>query len=171
MNDTQKMYVKSEPVVAAPTPVSPFVSMAIADVLRAFLIGLLVGAVSMGLFYALDRFIFGAALCRPGVEGCASAPVYSGIIATVVGIIVGIIALAKVGIYRPLPSAIAANVALWGIFALVNTHVVWYWGLLIGAVLYGLAYALFAWLARIRSFIVSLIVLVAAVVIVRLVIG
>ncbi len=171
MNDTQKMYVKSEPAVPAPTPANPFVNMAITDVLRAFLIGLLVGVVSMGLFYALDRFIFGAALCRPGVEGCTSAPVYSGVIATVVGIIVGIIALAKVGIYRPLPAAIAANIAMWGVFGLVSTHVVWYWGMLIGAVLFGLAYALFAWLARIRSFIISLIVLVVAVVIVRLVIG
>ena len=170
MNETPKMYVKTETPVSVAPSVSPLVAMSIPDVLRAFAVGSLVGVVSTGLFYALDQFIFGAALCRAGVEGCASAPVYSGIIATVVGIIVGIIALAKSGIYRPLPAAIAASVAMWGVFALLG-NVVWYWGLVIGAVLFGLAYMLFAWLSRIRSFIISIIVLVAVAVLIRFVIA
>ena len=164
------MYVKAD----TPTPVtpvtSPFVTMAFPDVLRAFAVGALVGVVSLGLFYALNQYIFGAALCRAGVEGCSSAPVYSGVIATVVGIIVGIIALAKAGIYRPLPAAIAASIAMGGLLVLLSS-VVWYWGLLIAAVLFGIAYMLFAWLSRLRSFVISVIVLVVVAILIRLVVG
>lgn len=172
MNDTQKLYVKSEtPTPVAPANTVPFVTMPTSDMVRAFLVGLVVGLVSVGLFYALDHFIFGAALCREGVQGCSAAPTYSAIIATIVGVIVGIIALAKVGIYRPLPVAIAAGVAMWGMYGLLSANIVWYWGLLVGMILFGLAYLLFAWLARIRSFVVSLIVLAVVVVLIRLVIG
>lgn len=175
MNDTQKMYVKAEAPTPAPTPVapnaSPFVAMAFSDILRALLVGVIVGLVSMGLFYALNQFIFGAALCRSGVEGCQNAPTYSGIIATVVGVIVGVIALARAGIYRPLPAAIAVGVAMWGVYGLMHNNVMWYWGLVIGTLLFAIAYVLFAWLSRIRSFVISLVVLVVAVIIVRLVIG
>lgn len=171
MNDTQKLYVKAD----TPTPVTPkgvdsFIAMSIVDVLRTLFVGVIVGVVSMGLFYALNQYIFSAALCRAGVEGCSNAPVYSGIIATLVGVIVGIIALAKAGIYRPLPAAIAVGVAMWGVYGLMG-NIAWYWGLLVGTVLFALAYMLFAWLSRIRSFIVSMIVLIVIVVVVRLVIG
>ncbi len=171
MNDTQKMYVKADtPASVAPNNTDPFIAMPISDVLRAFFVGALVGVVSMGMFYALNHFIFSAALCRTGVEGCTNAPVYSGIIATVVGVIVGIVALAKAGIYRPLPAAIAAGVAMWGVYGLMG-NAIWYWGLLIGTILFALAYMLFAWLSRIRSFIISIIVLIAIVIVIRLVIG
>lgn len=165
------MYIKADqPSSVAPTA-APFVNMTITDILRVLAVGLLVGLVTMGLYYALNYYIFSAALCRSGVEGCSSAPTYSAVIATVVGIIVGIIALAKAGVYRPLPLAIAAVIALWGMFGPLSNNVVWYWGLLVGAVFYGLAYILFAWLSRIRSFLLSVLVLAVVAIFIRVIVG
>lgn len=169
MDNTQKYYVPADTPVAVPA--APFVMMTIADVIRAMLVGAGVGLVTTGIYLLLNKFIFGAALCRDGVDGCSNAPLYSTIVAIVFSIIIGIVALAKAGTYRPLLVAIAAPVALWSLFTLLSNNVVWYLALLIGAVLFALAYGLFAWLARLRSFILAIVLLVVAVVIVRLVLG
>lgn len=170
MNDTQKLYVKTDATTAVTPVASPFVTTTVSDVVKTLAVGAIVGVISTGLYYVLNRYIFGAALCRSGVEGCENAPVYATLIATVVGIMVGIVALAKAGTYRPLPVAIAVGIAMSGLFVLMNGGV-WYWNLLVGAGLFGLAYAVFSWLARVRSFILSIILLVVTTVVVRLVIG
>lgn len=163
-----KYYVKSDTPVA--TAVVPFVTMTTKDLLRAMLTGLGVGFASTGIYMLLNKFIFAAALCREGVQGCENAPLYSTIIAVVVAAIIGVVALAKVGIYRPLLVAVAAPIALWSLFAMLGI-IFWLWALLIGAALFALAYGLFAWIARVRSFIGSIVLLVALVVVVRLVLG
>ena len=164
-----KYYVKSE-TPAVNTPAVPFVTMTIGDLMRAILTGAGVGLVSTGIFLLLNKFIFAAALCRDGVQGCENAPLYSTIITVVVASIIGVVALAKVGIYRPLLVAVAAPVALWSLFAMIN-GILWYWALLVGALLFALAYGLFAWVSRIRAFVVSIILLIVLVVIVRSVLG
>ncbi len=166
--NTEKLYVKSKKPVTVVT--APFVSMNVIDVIRTMLTGAGVGLVSTGLYLLLNTFVFGAALCRAGVEGCSNAPLYATIVTVVTAIILGVVALAKAGTYRPLLVAIAAPLALWGIYALFNS-VAWYWALVIGAVLLALAYALFAWLARLRSFIISIILLVLVALLVRFIVG
>ena len=47
----------------------------------------------------------------------------------------------------------------------------WLWALLIGTAFYAVAYVLFAWVGRVRSFILATILLVAIVVLVRVVLG
>lgn len=163
-----KYYVKSD--TPAEAAVVPFVPMTIADIARAMLTGAGVGSVSTGIYLLLNKFIFAAALCREGVQGCANAPMYSTIIAVVIAAIIGVVALAKVAIYRPLLIAIAAPLALWGLYAMLG-GIFWLWALLIAAVLFALAYGLFAWTARLRSFIFSVLTLVVLVVIVRLVLA
>lgn len=170
MNDTPNMYVKSDPSATTAPSTTPFVAMNGADVARVFAVGAVVGALSTAIFLILNQYVFGAALCRSGVEGCANAPTYSTIITVVIGIILGVVVLAKVGTYRPLPVAIAVGIAMWGIFGLMS-GAAWYWNLLVGAILFGIAYAGFAWIARVRSFIISVIALIAATIIVRLVIS
>lgn len=163
-----KYYVKSDTAVA--TPVTPYVSMTTGDLIRAMLTGAGVGLVSSGVFLLLNKFVFGAALCRAGVDGCSNAPLYSTIITVVLAIIIGVVALAKAGIYRPLLVAAAAPIALWSLFAMM-TGMFWVWALLVAAVLFALAYGLFAWVARLRSFIVSIILLIVLVLVVRWVLG
>lgn len=168
MDSTPKYYVKSDTHTAV--PVTPIVAMNTGDFVRALVAGAGVGLAATGIYLLLNKFIFGAALCRTGVEGCSTAPLYSTIVTVVVAIIIGIIVLAKIGTYRPLLVAIAAPIALWPLFTLLGA-MPWYWALLIGMALYAVAFALFAWLARLRSFILSIILLLIAVVIVRVVLG
>lgn len=166
--NTEKLYVKSDTPAAVTTV--PFVNMGVGDLLRAMVTGAGVGFVSTGVYLLLNKFIFGAALCRAGVEGCANAPLYATIVTVVIAMICGVVALAKAGVYRPLLVAIAVPLALWGIFALFN-GVAWYWALIVGTLLFALAYSLFSWLARVRSFIISIVLLVLIVLLVRLIVG
>ena len=163
-----KYYVRSDNPVAV--PVVPFVTMTMAGLVRTMLIGAGVGLVSTGIYLLLNQFIFGAALCRPGVEGCSNAPLYSTIITAVIAAIMGVVALARAGTYRPLLVALAAPVALWALYAMLGSAF-WLWALLIGAALFALAYGLFAWIARVRSFIIAIILLIVLVIVVRLVLG
>lgn len=163
-----KYYVKSDNPVAVPA--APLVGMTITGFLRTLVIGAIVGFLSTGVYLLLNKFIFAAALCRTGVEGCANAPMYSTIITAVIAVIIGIVALAKYGVYRPLLIALAAPAALWTLYAMIGAGF-WLWALLIGTVFYAVAYVLFAWVGRVRSFILATILLVAIVVLVRVVLG
>ena len=69
-------------------------------------------------------------------------------------------------VYRPLLAVLGTTVGLWGIHALTGS-MAWYWALLVTAVLFGLSYTLFAWVARIRSFVAALIVTVVLVALMR----
>ncbi len=163
--------MKREPVydeTASVVPMSPFVTMGADDVIRAIISGMGVGLVTAGAMHLLNTFIFSAVLCRPqSVSDCAQAPTYAMIVAMVLGAIVGLVALARLRIYRPLLVVLAATIALWGL-ASVLSPLAWYWDIICSIVLFGLAYGLFAWLARIRNFIMSLVVTIVVVVIVRL---
>lgn len=163
-----KYYVRSDSATAVPAV--PFVGLTITGLLRTAAVGAGIGLVSTGIYLLLNQFVFGAALCREGVEGCSNAPLYSTIITAVIAAIMGVVALARVGVYRPLLVALASPIALWSLYAMLGSGF-WLWALLIAAVLFALAYALFAWAARVRSFIISIVVLVVLVFIVRLVLG
>ncbi len=166
MTPSEKVYVRSDETAVVNT--SPFVTMTGGDVVRSLLVGLGAGLVTAGVFYLLNTFIFGAVLCRGAAEGCSNAPLYSAIVAMLVGAIGGLVALARVGIYRPLLVVAAATVSLWGIHSYLP-NMTWYVGLVAIALLFALAYALYAWVARVRSFVVALLVTLILVVIVRLV--
>ena len=61
---------------------------------------------------------------------------------------------------------IAASIALWGYVGYL-LPLAWYISGSISAALFGLAYALFMWLARVRSFVFSIVLSVVAVVVIR----
>ena len=166
MNDT----VVYENVDAEPR-VSPLVPMSIVELLRAVVTGAGVGLIVALVYFLMNKFVFGAVMCRPqSMTQCAQAPMYAYAVATVVGIIAGVAALVRMRIYRPLLAVLAAAIALWGVHTLL-ANVVWYWALVVAMLMFGVAYGLFAWLARIRSFILALVVTIAVVVIMRLLIA
>lgn len=147
--------------------VSPLVSMTYRELISVILIGAAVGAVVVLLYFLLNTFIFSAVLCRPQSTGdCNQAPNYAMIVALVIGSIAGVASLARVRVYRPLLIVLASAIALWGMqYVLVN--VAWYWAMIATVVPFGLAYGLFGWLARIRHFILAIIVTIVLVVAVR----
>lgn len=147
--------------------ISPVVPMPLNEVLRIVLIGVGVGAAVAVLYALLDSFVFSAVLCRPQYAGeCAQAPDYAMIVAMVIGAIGGLVALARARVYRPLLIVITATITLWLGSGLVAGFA-WYWTMLILAILYAIAYVLFAWIARIRSFVLAVIASVVAAVLVR----
>ena len=152
---------------AVAVPVVPFVGMSQAELLRVIVCGVGVGVVVSLAMMLLEKFIFGTVLCRPqSMVDCASAPSYAMIVAMVIGAIGGLVALARMRVYRPLLVVLAATVSLWGVNALTAPFA-WYWAAGIAALLFGLAYGLFAWIARIRNFVMALVVTIVVIVLVR----
>lgn len=162
--------MKQEVYNSDDTPkVMPFVAMSARELVSTLVAGALVGLFVAGVMMLLQQFVFGAVLCRPQAPtDCSQAPLYSMIVAQVVGAITGIVALARLRVFRPLLAVIASAVALWGFQAIIF-DVAWYWGLVVSIFMFALTYAVFVWLARIRSFIMALVMTIVLVVIVRLV--
>lgn len=148
--------------------VEPVVPMFRSEMIMVALTGLGVGFVVTALTHLLDRYIFSAVLCQDaGAAECANATNYALIVAMVIAGIGGLIALVQARIYRPLLVVLAAAASLWGLHG-ITANMQWYWSLLLTMVMFALAYALFTWMARIRMFLVSLIVIVVLVVLARL---
>ena len=148
--------------------VAPLISMSLGELIRVVLCGVGVGLIVAVVYYLMNKFVFGAVLCRPQAPAdCNQAPNYAFIVAMVIGAIAGVATLVRLRVYRPLLAVLATVIALWGIH-LALSGVVWYWALLATMALFGIAYGLFTWLARIRSFILAIVVTVVVVVVVRL---
>ena len=149
----------SEPTLTVP--------LARNDLVLTILAGASVGIASLALTFLMNKFIFAAVLCRaqsPG--GCEAAPTYAMIVAMVLGAIIGLVALVRLRIYRPLLVVLAASIALWGYVGYL-LPLAWYISGPISAALFGLAYALFMWLACVRSFVFAIVLSVVAVVVIR----
>lgn len=148
--------------------VSPFVGMSVRELLTTILVGAGAGLIAAAITILMNKFVFAAVLCRAdSAADCANAPMYSMIVGLVIGSIAGLVALAQLRVYRPLLIVVATVVALWGFQTLIS-GMAWYWALAVMMLLVGLSYGLFAWIARIRSFLLAAVVAVVLVVIVRL---
>lgn len=136
-----------------------------------FLTGLGVGVLIWGLTWLLDRYAVAPLTCGTTTlaASCQSA-VFAGHIATIIAMIAGVLALVRFGVFRPLLIGLAALVSLWGAMTWLLGFE-WYIALPTVAVLYALAYSVFAWLSRIRNFVVTLIAIVLVVVVCRVVIS
>ena len=96
---------------------------------------------------------------------------FAGAILTVLYILVGrLILLSQARIYRPLFIVIASIAALWGLQSYLAL-LPWYWAMAAMTVIGALTYAMFTWLARLRSFILYLVVSIVLIVAARLIIA
>lgn len=146
---------------------SPVIPAAVGEMRSAAVVGAIVGVLSVALMYVFNNFVFSVVLCRNQAPTCSEAPTYAMITGMIIGAMAGVALLANRRVYRPLLVTIAATVALWG-FHLLIAGWAWYWALLAGIVLFALAYSVFALLARLRSFVIAVIVTIIVVLIVRL---
>lgn len=162
----------SKKAVVEPSGVEPhsssLIPMSVRELLGIVAGGAVIGLAVVGLYLLLNHFVFSAVLCRPqSPADCNQAPTYAMIVAQIVGVIAGIGVLVRLRVYRPLLVVLATLIALWTLQQLIGPFV-WYGALAAGAVLFGLSYGLFAWVARIRSFILTLVITVVLVVIARI---
>ena len=149
---------------------SSLVPMTWRELARIGAIGAVIGALSVGLYVLFHAYIFQAVLCRDQANAaCAQAATYAAITTAFIASFVAVVVLAHIRVYRPLLIILAAILALWGIQAIAAV-LPWYWAL-VGMIAVGaLAYSLFAWIARIRSFILSAVAAIVIAVIIRCII-
>ena len=134
-------------------------------------VGLITGAAIWGLTLLLDVYIYKALLCaNESAQQCMASTRYATTTATILGAAVGLFGLVRLQVFRPLLVVAAAVVALWGLLAVVSP-LAWYVTLSMVMALYGVAFALFAWLVRLRHFLIALICVIVLIVVVRLVLN
>lgn len=150
--------------------VSPVVPTQGREIANIFSIGAGVGLLTALSYFALENYVFGPLLCEGTATACEDSSLYATIVSIVLGSVIGLVALVQARVYRPLLIVLAASVTMWGFGSLVN-DLAWYWGLLLAVLFFGLVYSLYAWIARVRSFIVAAVVTIILVVAARLVVS
>lgn len=142
------------------------------ELLRVVAVGALVGIVTWASYGLLHTYILTPALCNaPELAArCQAEPYFSGGVATVIGAIVGLLMMVWQRVFRPLLVVLLASAGLWNV-VLITAGFTWWLAIVVGALLFGITYAMFAWLAQIRNFLVSVIVGIVLVVVMRLIIS
>ncbi|HSX28605.1 MAG TPA: hypothetical protein VLF60_04115 [Candidatus Saccharimonadales bacterium] len=142
------------------------------ELLRVALTGAILGLLVPLVASPISRFIIEPFFCRSenSFSFCAQGGALAFGISLIILSVGSLLVLASLRTYQPLINVLAPLATLWGLDQYVETisgsHKPQFW--LISALLFGLAYALFYLLLRIRYFIASLVLIVLVVVVVRL---
>ena len=140
------------------------------ELLRVAVLGIIVG-ITIPLFaWLMQKYFVNPIFCRQtAVDICAAADATTYYVSTVVMAVIAIALMANWQVFRPLLIAVAAAATLWGAQRYVPEVVaksgIEYYALSAG--LYGMLYVLFYWLMRLRSFALSILLTVFAVVVLR----
>lgn len=151
-------------------PSEPYVPAQRKEITQLLALGLAAGALVVLLGELLQRFFINPVFCQNASGGTVCGPdgLAGFYVSTVLVAVLSVIALVRFVIFRPLLIAVGAAVALWGIkepLSNLNLFEYGFWA----AVLYALTYVLLYWLLRARNFIVSLVMVLVAVLVLRLV--
>lgn len=129
--------------------------------------GLVTGIAAWVLGWLFDVSIFHPLLCQDAASArCEASPISSEVTALIIATGLGVFLLVRRQIFRPLLVGLAAALTLWGVLANLMSGA-WGTGILVTAGLFLVSYLLYAWLARLRSLIVSVIAVVAVLILVR----
>lgn len=140
------------------------------ELLRVALLGIIVGVAIPLLAWIMQKYFVNPIFCRETTVGiCAAADATTYYVSTVVLAVIAIALMANWQVFRPLLIAVAAAATLWGAQRYVPDIIakagIEYYALSAG--LYGLMYVLFYWLMRLRSFALSIILTLVAIVLLR----
>jgi len=140
------------------------------SVLTTVLTGLAVGVVGWLLSLGLQRFFIEPVFCRnpDAFSTCAQGGTVAWVVAVVIISALGLIALVRTGVFRPLLVVLAAIAALWGASAWLGP-LAWWQALIWHGVLFALAYALFGWIARTQKFPIAFVATIVIIIALRLV--
>jgi len=140
------------------------------DGLGIFVTGAVVGIVAVVLYVLLDKYLFTPTLCSETLRvagRCANKLNFASALAMVLVALGALVALVHRRVFRPLLVVFAVTVALWNTLQL-TASLPWWGSVLLMALVFGLAYLLFAWVVQVRDFIVALVLSVVLVVVIRL---
>lgn len=142
--------------------------MSAKKMLIVFALGAGVGLVIWGLSMLLDTYVLKAVLCQGSQSTkCVTGSLrYAEAAAAIIGAGTGLYFLVRFDVFRPLLVALAAIISLWGIVE-TTSPLPWFETGLATILLYAFAYALFAWIARIRLFSTTILIFIVLVVAIR----
>ncbi|MFZ2544995.1 MAG: hypothetical protein WAW80_03385 [Candidatus Saccharimonadales bacterium] len=122
------------------------------QLIQIVLTGAIAGVIMWLLAILVRQIFFVPLFCGdPTNTLCVNAPATAGDIATILTAVIALLGLVRVSAYRPLIIVVAAAISLWGLSTLVAGFP-WFEALAWSILLYAFTYALYAWIARIRSF-------------------
>lgn len=148
--------------------ITPIVPMLRSDFMSVLALGAAVGLLVWGLGMLFDRFVFDVYFCQSEAgRQCASAKSYSVAAASFIAGIAALAGLIRLRVYRPLLVLIASLLSTWGVVQ-ISWGLGWFTGILIAVAMYALAFGAFSWIARVREFWISLVVIIILVLAVRL---
>lgn len=151
--------------------VEPAVTMSYRQLWWIGLIGAGVGLAAWLLGMLLDAALFRFIFCREaGLSGCAVSSTYGNAAGLLIATGLGVWALVRIQIFRPLIIGLAAALTLWGVYGALDGQV-WYVSMLVGVILFALAYMLFGWIMRLRSMLWAIAISILLLVIVRFVLN
>lgn len=144
-----------------------FIAMSGRQLVGTIGVGLVTGLLCWGLLGLLDTYVFKAIFCQAVInDQCSVSTQYASVAANILATGIAVFALVKLQVFRPLLVGLGTIISLWGLWSTVALLPWWVAMLLYGA-LFALAYVVFMWMARIRSFGMSLVIMVVLVVAVR----
>ncbi|MFZ2836561.1 MAG: hypothetical protein WAZ21_04535 [Candidatus Saccharimonadales bacterium] len=159
----------TETYVNQPRP--KFAEMTIRMVVQVAILGAILGAIAWLVAVAISNFVIDPLFCKAD-GGNFSVCAQGGLLASnIASLLVGglaVVALLRLGIFRPLLIALAVVITLWGLGPWMGA-LAWYESLAWTVVLYAVAYLTFSWLARIRIFWIALLATVVVIVATRLI--
>jgi hypothetical protein len=141
------------------------------ELTRVLAAGVVIGLVTLALYYLLDKYVFTPGLCsdlNAGTGRCENKLYFASGFAMVIGGIAGLFAMVQQRVFRPLLVVLLVSVGLWNILV-ISTGLPWLLHALLVAVIFAAAYTVFAWLVQLRSLIVSVVISVVLVVLMRLI--
>lgn len=140
-------------------------------VIQSFFIGLVVGFLVMASNLGLQAYALEPLFCQgTNQQYCDNVPLISIVLMTIVFHFIGLVALVRIGIIRPLLVVLATIVTLYGVH-MWTQGLPWWGAILYAALLSGLAYLYFSWINRATQFPLALGLTVISVIIARLVLS
>jgi hypothetical protein len=159
----------TETYVNQPRP--KFAEMTVRTVVQIFILGAVLGLVAWLISALVSNYVIAPLFCK--AEGgnfsvCAQGGLLASNIASLIVGGLAVVALLRLGVFRPLLISLAVVISLWGIGPWTGA-LPWYESLTWTALLYAVAYLAFSWLARIRVFWIALLATLIVIVVVRLI--
>lgn len=132
------------------------------------ILGFAAGILTWLLMLLLDRFILDPLLCTYVTQYCSTSSVVALVISAIAAHFIALIALVRTGALRPLLVILAVLATLWGFNQWLSV-MTWWQATLYSGLLSGLAYAYYAWINRLLSFPVALVLTILSIVGARLI--
>lgn len=155
-------------VIEGEAPVYDAYPLDIPVLIKLFGVGFIAGALGWLLYLAIAHYFIDPVFCQNAstYTVCRSGGTIAWVSAHIIVLAAAVAVLARFAVYRPLLVVLGVLAALWGAHAWLGA-MPWYLGLGWQALLFGLAFTVFGWLARMTNFAVTIILFVVLVIIAR----